>query len=97
MFNRHSKEFAAQLKWMVIATYPYKNINTIKEGSTVKKLYKSNSDVMIEGVCGGLAEYFDIDSTVIRIIWAFMIATGSGLLLYIIMAVLLPKRPKGSF
>ncbi|MFC4805352.1 PspC domain-containing protein [Filifactor villosus] len=63
----------------------------------MKKLYKSNSDVMIEGVCGGLAEYFDIDSTVIRIIWAFMIATGSGLLLYIIMAVLLPKRPKGSF
>ncbi|MDO4794277.1 MAG: PspC domain-containing protein [Filifactor alocis] len=63
----------------------------------MKKLYKSNSDVMIEGVCGGLAEYFDIDSTIIRIIWAFMIATGSGLLLYIIMAILLPKRPKGSF
>ncbi len=58
-----------------------------------KKLYKSNNR-KIAGVCGGIAEYFEIDPTLVRLIWAlvFMVG-GSGLLLYIIAAVLMEDAP----
>ena len=59
-----------------------------------KKLYKSNSDVMLFGVCGGIAEYFDIDSTIVRLITvALVLGWGSGLIAYIIAAIVIPKRP----
>ena len=59
-----------------------------------KKLYKSNEDKMIEGVCGGLAEYFGLDSTLVRLGWVFFCALGgSGILAYIIAAVIIPRRP----
>ena len=59
-----------------------------------KKLYKSNEDKMIEGVCGGLAEYFGLDSTLIRLGWVIFCALGgSGILAYIIAAVIIPRRP----
>ncbi len=61
--------------------------------SNGKKLKKSSTDKMFAGVCGGIGEYFNIDSTIIRIIWA--IATlfyGTGLLIYIIFAICLPKN-----
>ena len=59
-----------------------------------RKLYKSNEDKKVAGVCGGLAEYLNIDSTIIRIIWAFCILfAGSGLLLYIIAAIIMPEKP----
>ncbi len=59
-----------------------------------KKLYKSTRDSMIAGVCGGIAEYFNIDSTIVRIIAAvLMLSWGSGLILYIILAVVVPKNP----
>jgi phage shock protein C len=58
-----------------------------------KKLYKSR-DKKIFGVCGGLAEYFDMDSTVMRLIFvATFLLFGSGLLLYIIMAIIMPDPP----
>lgn len=50
---------------------------------------------MVSGVCGGLAEYFGIDSTIIRIVWALLIATGSGLFLYLLMAIVVPDDPYG--
>ena len=58
-----------------------------------KKLYKSNSDKKLAGVCGGIAEYFDVDSTIIRLAWVlFTLAGGAGLLVYIIAAIVMPNR-----
>lgn len=57
-----------------------------------KRLYKSTTDKKIFGVCGGLAEYFDIDPVIIRVIWAVLVLFwGTGLLLYLIFAFVLPK------
>ena len=59
-----------------------------------KKLYKSNEDKMIEGVCGGIAEYFGLDSTLVRLGCVIFCALGeSGILAYIIAAVIIPRRP----
>lgn len=58
-----------------------------------KKLYKSNSDKKLAGVCGGIAEYFDVDSTIIRLAWVlFTLAGGAGLFAYIIAAIVMPNR-----
>jgi len=59
-----------------------------------KRLYKSRVDRKISGVCGGIAEYFNIDSTLIRLVWALAILFGgTGLLAYIIAAIVMPDRP----
>ncbi len=59
-----------------------------------KKLYLSRFDKKVFGVCGGLAEYFDVDSTLIRIIWlALILVGGSGLLLYFICSLVIPESP----
>ena len=59
-----------------------------------KKLYKSNTDKKSAGVCGGIAEYFNIDSTLVRLGWVVFCALGgSGLLAYIIAALIMPDRP----
>lgn len=56
-----------------------------------KRLVKKNKKIF--GVCGGLADYFDIDPTIIRLIFiGALILYGSGLLLYIIMAIVLPNE-----
>jgi phage shock protein PspC (stress-responsive transcriptional regulator) len=61
-----------------------------------KKLYKSQTDKKWEGVCGGIAEYLNIDSTVIRLLWilftVFSAAVG-GLLAYLICSVVIPNPP----
>ena len=55
-----------------------------------KRLYKGK-DKKLFGVCSGLAEYFDIDPTIVRVIFAFSaIAIGTGILLYIILAIVMP-------
>ena len=59
-----------------------------------KKLYKSNQNKMLDGVCGGIAEYFGIDPTVVRLIWAlFSLMCGCGILAYIIAAIIIPRNP----
>ncbi len=59
-----------------------------------KKLYRSVEDKKIAGVCGGLGEYFDIDPTIIRLIWlAMLFAVGSGVLAYIIAWIIVPETP----
>ena len=59
----------------------------------VKKLYLSENDKKIAGVCGGIAEYFGIDSTIIRIAWIiFVLLGGSGILGYIIAWIIIPSR-----
>ena len=59
--------------------------------SNGKKLRKSNTDRKIFGVCGGIAEYFGIDSTIVRLIWAVLaFFFGSGIILYYIFALVMP-------
>ena len=59
-----------------------------------KKLYRSNTDKKLAGVCGGIAEYFNIDPTLVRLGWVlFSLLGGSGLLAYIIAAIIMPERP----
>ncbi len=60
----------------------------------IKKLYRSREDRMIFGVCGGMAKYFDADSTLIRVIFILLVfANGVGLLMYFIFAILIPLEP----
>ena len=59
-----------------------------------KKLYKSSTDKKLAGVCGGIAEYFNIDSTLVRLGWVvFSLLGGSGLLAYLIAAIIMPDQP----
>ena len=58
-----------------------------------KKLYRSSTDKVIGGVCGGIAEYFEVDATIIRLLLvALVLFGGSGLLLYIIAWIIMPER-----
>ena len=58
-----------------------------------KRLYKSSTDKKVCGVCGGIANYFDVDLTVIRLIWViFTLVGGSGLIAYIIAAIIMPDE-----
>ena len=60
----------------------------------MKRLYKSSTDRKLAGVCAGIAEYFDIDPTVVRLAWViFSLAGGSGVLAYIIAAIVMPDGP----
>lgn len=60
-----------------------------------KRLYRSKGDRMLCGVCGGIAEYFDIDPTLVRLGWALFCALGgSGIIAYIIAAVIIPESPE---
>ena len=54
----------------------------------MKKLYKSNNRM----ICGGIAEYLGIDPTVVRLLWAALGLTGTGILLYIIAALVMPEN-----
>ena len=58
-----------------------------------KRLYKSSTDKKVCGVCGGIANYFDVNPTVIRLIWViFTLVGGSGLIAYIIAAIIMPDE-----
>ena len=62
----------------------------------MKKLYRSTTDKKLCGVCAGIGEYFDIDPTIIRIIYACLAlftAWFPGIVLYIILAFILPENP----
>ena len=64
----------------------------------MKRLYKSRNDRVLAGVCGGIAEFFGIDPTLVRLAWAVMIFFGgSGLLLYIICALIIPNDPGDNY
>lgn len=58
----------------------------------VKKLYLSTTDKKLAGVCGGIAEYFNIDSTIVRLLWVICaFAFGCGILAYIVCALIIPR------
>jgi phage shock protein C len=59
-----------------------------------KKLYRSQSDKMIGGVCGGLAERFNVDSSLVRLAFILLFLFGGhGLLIYLIMWIIMPPAP----
>lgn len=58
----------------------------------IRRLYRSDRDKMIAGVCGGLGQYLGIDATVIRILWAVWCIIGIGLLAYLAAAVIIPRE-----
>lgn len=59
-----------------------------------RKLYKSNKNKMVDGVCGGIAEYFGMDPTLVRLAWVLFCALGgSGILAYLIAAIIIPRNP----
>lgn len=57
-----------------------------------KKLYRLNHNKMLCGVCGGVAEYLNVDATVIRLLWVLFGLTGFGIFAYIVAAVIMPVR-----
>jgi phage shock protein C len=60
----------------------------------VKKFYRSKEDKVIAGICGGIGEYFGIDSTLVRLIWIIIIlAGGAGIIAYIIAWLIVPENP----
>jgi len=66
------------------------------ETKNIKRLYRSENDSMLAGVCGGIAEYLDVDPTIIRLLWAIgtLASFGFGIILYIIAAIIIPKKSR---
>lgn len=62
----------------------------------MKRLYRSSTNSKVMGVCGGIAEYFNVDPTLVRLGWLIlMLAGGSGVLAYFIAALIMPDHPDG--
>ncbi len=58
-----------------------------------KRLYKIEEGKKLDGVCGGIAKYFDIDPTIVRLLWIlFTACAGSGIIAYIIAAIVMPRK-----
>jgi phage shock protein C len=67
----------------------------------VKRLYKSRHDTVLDGVCGGIANYFNIDPLIVRLIWVIVTIVGGitiifSIFIYILAAILIPREPTGS-
>ena len=59
-----------------------------------KRLYKIGQGKMVDGVCGGIANYFGLDPTLVRLAWVIFTAMGgSGIIAYIICSVVIPREP----
>jgi phage shock protein C len=58
----------------------------------MKRLYRSTSNKMLGGVCGGIGEYLNVDPTIIRILWILFGLTGFGILAYILAWIVMPKK-----
>ena len=64
----------------------------------MKKLYRSRKDIRFAGVCGGIAEYFKIDSTLVRLITLCAILFGGmGIMVYIVCAIIMPTAPDSGY
>jgi phage shock protein C len=62
-----------------------------------RKLYRSRTDRKLAGVCGGLAQYFNLDATLIRVLFvALAVFGGSGLVIYLVMWIIVPNEPQGA-
>jgi len=59
-----------------------------------RKLYRSKTDRKLAGVCGGLAQYFNVDATLIRVLFIVLaVLGGSGLVLYVALWIIVPNQP----
>ena len=59
----------------------------------MKRLYRSNTNRMLFGVAGGMADYFNMDPTIVRILWVLVaLFGGTGVLLYLIAAIIMPQE-----
>ena len=58
-----------------------------------KKLYRSKTNKMLAGVCGGLGEYANLDPTIVRLIAVLIGLSGAGLVAYLVCAVIIPEQP----
>ncbi len=58
-----------------------------------KKIYRSNLNKTIGGVCGGIAEFFNIDPVLIRVIFVLFGLFGAGILVYLILWIMIPQSP----
>jgi phage shock protein C len=68
---------------------------TDANGINTRRLYKSRQNRVIDGVCGGVAEYFDVDPTIVRLLWVLVtLMGGSGFILYIIAMIIMPVNPE---
>jgi len=67
-----------------------------EEGESDKKLYRSRTQKMLGGVCGGLAEYFNIDVSAVRVLWVIgtLLSIGLGILAYLVMLIIFPETPE---
>ncbi len=65
------------------------------QGGVPRRLYRSRMDRKLGGVCGGLAEYFNVDPVIVRLIWVALtiLSLGMGILLYLIALVVVPDNP----
>jgi phage shock protein C len=62
-----------------------------------RKLYRSRTDRKLAGVCGGLAQYFNLDATLIRVLFIVLaVLGGSGLVLYLAMWIIVPNEPQAA-
>jgi phage shock protein C len=62
--------------------------------TNIKRLYKSRTERMVDGVCGGVAKYFSVDPTLVRVAWVLVtLLGGAGILLYIVAMIVIPKEP----
>ena len=71
-----------------------------KETADAKRLYRSKVDRIIAGVCGGFAEYFNIDPTIVRVLWLvilFLSGFWLGLLIYLVCLIVMKDNPQQSF
>jgi phage shock protein C len=61
---------------------------------STRRLYRSKSDRALAGLCGGLAEYFNLGATLIRVVFVLLaVLGGSGLVLYVAMWIIVPNQP----
>ena len=78
---------------LAVGYFVYQYFVSSSRGTTHGRLHKSSRDKKIAGVCGGIAEYLGTDPTIIRLAWALMVfGWGSGVLAYIICALILPEE-----
>lgn len=72
------------------------NVNTPAYTGARKRLMRSSTDKKIAGVCAGLADYFELDVTIIRVVWILaVLCVGTGILVYVILWIALPLAPTG--
>ncbi len=80
--------------------YSYKNSRgyefNMNRGENMKRLYRSSKDKLLGGLCAGIAEYFDVDPVLVRIIWVILAfaSLGTAILIYIILWIVVPRNPE---